>query len=83
MPNEKVKFKAFTDSHFRWRYRRADDDPEKPDGICGEVEIPGHGWHACILKGGFPRWFFNDDDGWQDVPKALRRNEQAFERVFT
>jgi hypothetical protein len=65
-----VKFKRLTPSQFNKRY--PDAMPCIDGNFVGEVQIPGHGWHACILAGakGVPIRFYDDDDGWNPVPKV-------------
>ena len=50
-----------------------------PGDWRGEVKVPGHGWRACVLAGpiGDPIQFFDEDDGWNPVPKATFAEDPA------
>ena len=73
-----AKVKQLTKDEFERKYGEAlealegDDDMSKPSNPkFGEVKIPGHGWHGCILGADLkPTHFYSDDDGWRDAPKG-------------
>ena len=71
MANSTVKFKVLTPKEFNKRYPEA---LACTDGnIVGEVLIPGHGWHACLVGGhGKPTRFYSDDDGWEPAPVGVK-----------
>ena len=70
-----VRFKELEYGEFARRYE-ADDPSADIDDLpvprrFGEVRIPGHGWHGCVLgHDGNPSHFWDDDDGWKIVPKV-------------
>lgn len=67
-----VKFKKLTEKSFSKKYSECEELTDRATlyGL-GEVKIPGYGWHACTLnEKGFPALFWDDDDGWQDCPRA-------------
>lgn len=73
-------FKIIPGSMFKAQYEEAfecvDNDEldleiEEPFTF-GEVSIPGHGKRGCLVMSSTkkPGWFYDEDDGWQKVPRG-------------
>jgi hypothetical protein len=50
----------------------AEDLPETLPRTFGEVNIPGHSWHPCILNDhGNPSYYYDKADGeWHECPRV-------------
>ena len=64
-----IRFKVLPYAVFNDRYPRALlDTVTTAADVFGEVNVPGMGWHACLIQNGKPKQFFNEDDDWDYVP---------------
>jgi hypothetical protein len=70
-----IKFKQLKPEEFYKRYPTALDELRHNEDVqapaehsYGEVNIPGHGRRACITVADKPVMFYDDDDGWNNVP---------------
>lgn len=71
-----IRFRTLSFQAFLASYNLEGDEPNpeglppnSDDWVFGEVQIPGHGWNACVIGlTGDPSQFWDEDDGWQPVP---------------
>lgn len=71
--NMKVKFASISADVFQKKYTEAFEsleEIESQQGPFGVVKVPGHGKRPCVLQNDVPKYFWDEDDGWQEVPNV-------------
>lgn len=78
MSTQKVKFSLLDERTFKLLFPEAAELREeglpradlgvRKDAVPGQLLIPGYGFHACLVQDGKPIVFFEDDEGWLEVP---------------
>jgi len=80
-----IKFRKLTDQQFHDKFgpdplvTASDEELQEWDlPQFGEIQVYG-GWFPCLISAGnegCPKKFFDEDDGWQDVPNHLCQEVQ-------
>jgi hypothetical protein len=67
-----IKFTVISREAFYEKYEDASGSQElDASWKFGEILIPGHGWHGCLIVDDIPSHYWDEDDGWQQVPRAV------------